>query len=75
MPGVKYKYGTKDQLTKKAIVDGTLYVTTDTQELAVDLDGERIFPNKGVPDSAGVIQNGGPQPTDPQFALWLDYLS
>lgn len=78
MPNVKYKYGTKDQLTNSAVDDGTIYITTDTKELAVDLDGERIYPNKdgaSLPDSAGVIKNGGDtQPEDTaHFVLWIDY--
>lgn len=79
MPNVKYKYGTKDQLKGSAVTDGTIYITTDTKELAVDLDGERIYPNKEnfeamLPDTVGIIQNGDEQPEDTDhFVLWLDY--
>ena len=77
MPNVKYKYGTKDQLRSSKVTDGTIYITTDTKELAVDLDGERIYPNSfesALPDSIGLVQNGESQPEDTtHFVLWIDY--
>lgn len=45
MTTVKFRYGNRSQLDKKSIEDGVVYVTEDTQEFAIDLDGKRIFPN------------------------------
>lgn len=45
MATVKFRYGNRSQLDKKSIEDGVVYVTEDTQEFAIDLDGKRIFPN------------------------------
>ena len=77
MPNVKYKYGTKDQLSHNPVTDGTIYITTDTRELAVDLEGQRIYPNSfesALPDSVGIIQNGDVEPSDTtHYVLWLDY--
>lgn len=42
----KFKSGTKSTLDSKPIDNGAIYVTTDTQELAVDIEDQRIFPNQ-----------------------------
>lgn len=46
MATAKFKYGAKAKLQSQPVDDGAIYVTTDTNELAVDIDGKRIFPNK-----------------------------
>ena len=45
MATVKFRYGNRSQLDQKSIEDGVVYVTEDTQEFAIDLNGKRIFPN------------------------------
>lgn len=43
MATAKFKYGAKAKLQSQPVDNGAIYVTTDTKELAVDLEGERLF--------------------------------
>lgn len=45
MTTVKFKHGNKAQLNQQPIEDGVVYITEDTQEFAVDINGQRIFPS------------------------------
>lgn len=41
---VTFKTGTKDALDSQEISNGSIYVTNDTDDLAIDLNGRRIYP-------------------------------
>ena len=52
---LKFKYGPSANLAGKSIEDGVVYITNDSQEMKVDIDGERITISDFVSISAAEL--------------------
>lgn len=85
---VNFKQGTKSSIDETPESEGTIYFTTDTKEIIVDLPGGKRtsygklpdfeIPDKSITlnklsDEVGTVAVGPVQPQDEHVLLWIDY--